>query len=62
MKALELNDIDVVALKANLCVVVGPSISIMGVLCKNDDCFLYPIGVPRSLVDHAQLAGQLIQG
>ena len=70
MKALELNDIDAVALKANSCVVVGPSMSVVGVLCKNDDRvglnystgFLYPIGVPRSLVDHAQLAGQLIQG
>ena len=70
MKAPELNDIYVVALKANLCVVVGPSMSIVGVLRKNDygidlnysTGFLYPIGVLRSLVDHAQLAGQLIQG
>ena len=59
-----------VALKVNSFVVVGPSMSIMGVLCKNDDRvdlnystgFLYLIGGLRSLVDHAQLAGQLIQG
>jgi hypothetical protein len=69
MKAPELNDVDVVVLKANSRVVVGPSMSGVGVLCKNDDRvdlnystgFLYPIGVPRSLVEHARLAGQLIQ-
>ena len=65
MKAPELNYIDAVALRANSCVVVGPSMSVVGVLCKNDDHvdlnystgFLYLIGVPRSLMDHVQLAG-----
>ena len=69
MKAPELNDVDVVVLKANSHVVVGPSMSGVGVLCKNDDRvdlnystgFLYPIRVLRSLAEHARLAGQLIQ-
>ena len=68
MKVPELNDVDAIALKVNLCMVVGPSMSSVGVLCKNDDRVdlnysmgsLYLIGVPRSLADHAQLAGQLI--
>jgi hypothetical protein len=69
MKAPELNDVDVVVLKTNSRVVVGPNMSGVGVLCKNNDRvdlnystgFSYPIGVPRSLAEHAQLAGQLIQ-